>query len=119
MKILNLYAGIGGNRKLWGDVEVVAVENNEKIAQIYQDFFPGDKVILGDAHKYLEERKGFDLSKYSGIDKRAILRNCVEPETGLHIFSEACKAIGVSSNQQSSQTNMTLFEATNTLEVKI
>ena len=28
MKILNLYAGIGGNRKLWGDEhEVVAVEN--------------------------------------------------------------------------------------------
>jgi len=33
MKILNLYAGIGGNRKLWGDEhEIVAVENDpEKI----------------------------------------------------------------------------------------
>jgi hypothetical protein len=30
MKILNLYAGIGGNRKLWGDEhEIVAVENNK------------------------------------------------------------------------------------------
>ena len=29
MKILNLYAGIGGNRKLWGDEhEVTAVEIN-------------------------------------------------------------------------------------------
>mgnify|MGYP003472597487 FL=1 len=27
MKVLNLYAGIGGNRKLWDDVEVTAVEN--------------------------------------------------------------------------------------------
>jgi DNA (cytosine-5)-methyltransferase 1 len=54
MKILNLYAGIGGNRKLWGDEhEVTAVENNPEIAKIYQDFFPNDKVIVGDAHQYL------------------------------------------------------------------
>ena len=32
MEILNLYAGIGGNRKLWKDVEVTAVENNPRIA---------------------------------------------------------------------------------------
>lgn len=54
MKILNLYAGIGGNRKLWGDEhEVVAVENNPEIAKIYQELFPNDKVIIGDAHQYL------------------------------------------------------------------
>ena len=41
MKILNLYAGIGGNRKLWGDEhEITAIENNTSIAYIYQDFFP-------------------------------------------------------------------------------
>ena len=56
MKILNLYAGIGGNRKLWGDEhEITAVENNKNIAKIYQDFFPKDKVIVVDAHKYLLE----------------------------------------------------------------
>ena len=55
MKVLNLYAGIGGNRKLWEDVEVTAVEMNSKIAEIYQDFFPNDKVIVGDAHQYLLE----------------------------------------------------------------
>jgi DNA (cytosine-5)-methyltransferase 1 len=56
VKVLNLYAGIGGNRKLWdGDIEVTAVEINPKIAKIYQDFFPNDKVIVGDAHKYLLE----------------------------------------------------------------
>jgi len=196
MKILNLYAGIGGNRKLWGDEhEITAVELDPKIAQIYQDFFPNDKVIVADAHQYLlehfkefdfiwssppcpshshirkelgveqrgdsapiypdmklyeeilllqgyykgkwcvenviswyeplvtphkidnhyfwtnffirpiqktsrehhgaittlEQRKGFDLSKYSGIDKRKTLRNCVELETGLHVFNEAFK----------------------------
>ncbi len=63
MKILNLYAGIGGNRKLWGDEhQVTAVENNEEIAKIYQDFFPNDKVIVGDAHEYLREHyKEFDF----------------------------------------------------------
>lgn len=55
IKVLNLYAGIGGNRKLWEDVDVTAIENNESIAKIYQDFFPDDKVILDDAHKYLLE----------------------------------------------------------------
>ena len=196
MKILNLYAGIGGNRKLWGDAhEITAVEYKPKIAQIYQDFFPKDKVIVADAHEYLlkhfeefdfiwssppcqthsrvrfvamrtrggkirqkpiypdmklyqeilllqnytrktkfvvenvigfykpliepqeiskhyfwanffinsydckdrghmesienlEARKGFDL-KGKKIAKRLVLRNCVEPELGLHVFQEA------------------------------
>ncbi|KKN12892.1 hypothetical protein LCGC14_1011880 [marine sediment metagenome] len=192
MKILNLYAGIGGNRKLWGDKhEVTAIEINPEIAKIYQDFFPNDKVIITDAHKYLlehfeefdfiwssppcpshsiirkvthqqnkpiypdmklyeeilllkhyfknswvvenvvsfykplikpfecgrhyywssfiinnikiesrmhdgtieelEKFKGFDLSRYKGIDKNKILRNCVEPEIALQIFKMAFK----------------------------
>jgi DNA (cytosine-5)-methyltransferase 1 len=62
MKVLNLYTGIGGNRKLWTDVEVTAVENNPQIAQIYQDFFPNDRVIVADAHQYLLEHfKEFDF----------------------------------------------------------
>ena len=199
MKILNLYCGLGGNRKLWGNEhEITAVELDPKIASIYQDFFPNDKVIVADAHQYLlehfkefdfiwssppcpshshirkelgveasgqnepiypdmelyeeilllqgylknnckwcienvvswykpliepyeinkhyfwtnfyirpmqkqsrdhmatinnlEARKGFDLADYKGIDKRKALRNCVEPETGLHIFNEAFKS---------------------------
>lgn len=197
MKILNLYAGIGGNRKLWGDEhEITAVELNPEIAKIYQDFFPKDKVVVADAHQYLLEHykefdfiwssppcpshshirkeltveargqnkpifpdmklyeeilflqgyfkgkwvvenviswykplinptklrrhyfwsnfnisslpniksrghhetinnlqyiKGFDLSKYLRIDKRLLLRNCVESETALHILQEALK----------------------------
>ena len=194
MKILNLYAGIGGNRKLWGDNhDITAIEFDTNIAKIYQDFFPKDTVIVCDAHQYLlehfkefdfiwssppcqshsrvrfiamgreerpqkplfpdlrlyeeilflkyyfkgkycvenvvgyyeplvmpqeinkhffwtnfyinpikresrehygtietlERKKGFDLGKYNIKDKRTILRNCVEPETGLHIFQEA------------------------------
>lgn len=57
IKILNLYAGIGGNRKLWSgnNIKVTAVENNPKIVEIYKTFFPKDKVIIGDAHQYLLE----------------------------------------------------------------
>ena len=191
MKILNLYAGIGGNRKLWGDShEITAVELNPEIAKIYSDFFPNDKMIVADAHEYLlkhfkeydfiwssppcpshsrinkcftngnatnkivypdmklyeeillckhyfkglycienvisfyeplikpyelaqhyfwsnfiimpleiksrghyagkeklQEIKGFDISQYSKINKIKTLRNCVEPETGLHILN--------------------------------
>lgn len=63
MKILNLYAGIGGNRKLWGDEhEVTAVELNPEIATAYQDFFPNDKVFVADAHEYLRlHYKEFDF----------------------------------------------------------
>lgn len=207
MKVLNLYAGIGGNRKLWTDVEVTAVEYDQKIADIYKDFFPQDEVIVADAHQFLlenfekynfiwssppcpshskaryalgvhggkvdavypdmrlyqeiillkhhfigkwvvenvmayykplvtpkvvgrhwywsnfyiankkvkpsgisqqskkyckfptrsfkasdfEQSYGFDLSKYKGIDKIKTLRNCVEPEVGLHILNYARK----------------------------
>lgn len=55
IKVLNLYAGIGGNRKLWKDAEVTAVENKPKIAEIYQKFFPEDNIIVADAHKFLLE----------------------------------------------------------------
>jgi len=62
MKVLNLYAGIGGNRKLWEDVEVTAVEIDPKIAAIYKEFFPDDEVIVGDAHQYLLDHfKEFDF----------------------------------------------------------
>lgn len=197
MKILNLYSGIGGNRKLWNGVKVTAIEINPVIAKIYQGFFPNDIVIVEDAHKYLlnhykdnwdfiwssppcpshshirkelavEARqqneaiypdmklyeeiiflqhffkkkwvvenvisyyeplikpwvsghhyfwsnfpisdfnshsfrchhgklkdlyklKGFDLSNMNNIDKRAIIRNCVKPELGKHIFNCAFK----------------------------
>ena len=191
LRVLNLYAGIGGNRKLLENVDVTAVEINPEIAAIYKDFFPNDNVIVGDAHEYLldhyqefdfiwssppcpthsrmrmshtkkiypdlqlyqeilflkhffkgkwlvenvipyydplikaqvlhrhsfwsnfditpieleslgtckvlkereflQEKFGFNLDKYKGIDKRLCLRNCVVPELGLHIFNCAFK----------------------------
>ena len=54
MRVLNLYAGIGGNRKMWTEnVRVTAVELDPEIAAIYQQHFPNDTVIVGDAHQYL------------------------------------------------------------------
>ena len=63
MKILNLYAGIGGNRKLWGGAhEITAVEYRDDIADVYKHFFPDDKLIIGDAHQYLlDHYREFDF----------------------------------------------------------
>lgn len=62
VKVLNLCAGIGGNRKYWNYCKVTSVENDEKIANIYKKLFPNDKVIIGDAYEYLKENyKNFDF----------------------------------------------------------
>ena len=63
MKILNLYSGIGGNRKLWSDEhDITAIELHPDIARIYQNHFPNDTVIIGDAHEYLlQYYKEFDF----------------------------------------------------------
>lgn len=53
LKILNLYAGLGGNRLLWKDVDVTAVEYTQKIADIYKQQHPEDTVIVADAHAFL------------------------------------------------------------------
>jgi DNA (cytosine-5)-methyltransferase 1 len=52
--VLNLYAGIGGNRKLWDNVDVTAIERDPEIADVYRDHFPNDTVIETDAHEYLK-----------------------------------------------------------------
>jgi len=54
-RVLNLCAGIGGNSHLWEDCDVTAVENEPKIADVYQKLNPTHKVIVGDAYEYLKE----------------------------------------------------------------
>jgi DNA (cytosine-5)-methyltransferase 1 len=62
MRVLNLYAGIGGNRRLWGDEhQITAVELDTDIAAVYKDLYPNDEVIVGDAHEYL-------LANYKNFD---------------------------------------------------
>ncbi len=61
MKVLNLYACLGGNRYKWDEVaqdagielEVTAVELDPELAKLYRERFPNDEVIVADAHQYL------------------------------------------------------------------
>ena len=54
MKILNLYAGLGGNRRLWcSEHQITAVEWDADIAAYYRDTYPDDELVIDDAHQYL------------------------------------------------------------------
>ena len=54
IKILNLFCGIGGNRKLWGNNhKITSIEFNKEIADVYKKFYPKDEVIIDDALNYL------------------------------------------------------------------
>jgi len=70
IKVLNLYACLGGNRYKWDEVaeqanlklEVTAVELDEELAKLYQERFTNDTVIVADAHQYLlDHYKDFDF----------------------------------------------------------
>ena len=65
MRVLNLYACLGGNRYKWDEVaniEVTAVEWDDELAKLYQERFPNDIVIVADAHQYLlDHYKEFDF----------------------------------------------------------
>lgn len=62
MKVLNLYAGLGGNRKNWVDVDVTALELYPEIANVYKHYFPNDLMLLEPSHEYLLEHfKEFDF----------------------------------------------------------
>ncbi len=94
MKVLNLYANIGGNRKLWGDDhEITAVEIDPAIATIYKDFWPNDTVVVADAHQYLLEH----FNEYDFIwssppcpthSQVGRLRAFNKPGTGQHSFAK-------------------------------
>ena len=63
-RILNLYAGIGGNRKLWNDsnFQITAIEYDQATADVYKSLFPNDTIIVADAHDYLlENYMNFDF----------------------------------------------------------
>lgn len=65
MKILNLYACLGGNRYKWdevADIQVTAVELDPEAARLYKERFPNDTIIIADAHEYLlKHYKEFDF----------------------------------------------------------
>jgi len=70
LKVLNLYACLGGNRLKWDEVaeeaginlDVTAVELDTELAKLYQERFPNDTVIVADAHQYLlDNYQDFDF----------------------------------------------------------
>jgi DNA (cytosine-5)-methyltransferase 1 len=66
MRVLNLYACLGGNRYKWDEVadnlHITAVELDIEAARLYQERFPNDTVIVADAHQYLlDHYKEFDI----------------------------------------------------------
>jgi len=62
MKVLNLYACLGGNRYKWTDCDVTAIELDPYLAKMYQERFPNDTVIVADAHQYLlDHYREFDF----------------------------------------------------------
>ena len=70
MKILNLYACLGGNRYKWDEVaeeagieiEVTAVELDPELARMYGERFPFDEVVIADAHQFLlDHYKEYDF----------------------------------------------------------
>jgi DNA (cytosine-5)-methyltransferase 1 len=62
VQVLNLYACLGGNRLLWKNCEVTAVELDPELARLYKERFPDDNVIIADAHQYLlDHYKEFDF----------------------------------------------------------
>mgnify|MGYP002507812732 CR=1 FL=1 len=54
IKVFNGCAGIGGNAFKWDNCEVVAVENEPKIAEVYKKLNPTHTVIVGDAYEYFK-----------------------------------------------------------------
>lgn len=55
MKILNLYAGLGGNAEHWDETEheIHHVELDPKIAAVLQRRKPNQRVFVEDAHQFL------------------------------------------------------------------
>lgn len=54
IRVLNAYAGIGGNRHLWPEEwRVTAVEIDPRVAAEYARRYPADEVLVEDAHAYV------------------------------------------------------------------
>ena len=66
MRILNLYAGLGGNRGSWDNHEVTSVEFNPKIADMYCKRFPNDEVVIQDVFTFLRDKNN-NLDDYQFI----------------------------------------------------
>lgn len=66
MKIFNGFAGLGGNSMLWQQYDVTAVEDEEKIANVYKKLHPTHNVIIGDAYQIFKDNyEDYDFAWFS------------------------------------------------------
>jgi DNA (cytosine-5)-methyltransferase 1 len=52
VRVLNLYACLGGKWDEVANIEVTAIELDPELARMYKERFPNDTVIVADAHEY-------------------------------------------------------------------
>lgn len=97
MRVLNCYAGIGGNRHLWPtDWEITAVELDERVAAEYARRYPADVVLVEDAHAYiLKHAHEFDAvwtsppcPTHSRLANNVAKRAGVDPEPDPRLWEE-------------------------------
>jgi len=78
-KVLNLYAGIGGNRKLWTDVDVTAVEwDEDKKLELADGWFKDNE--LPNPHEDLDLKLESKII-HAQIDKRRYRHSAVDNST--------------------------------------
>lgn len=79
-----------GRHWYWSNFNIVNIEvKPSRISQQSKEYSKSPTRIYKASD--FEELYGYDLSKYKEVDKRLLLRNCVEPKTALHIFKCAFK----------------------------
>lgn len=95
MKILNLYAGLGGTSELWTGHETTHIEIEPKIANVLQRRKPNEQVIITDAHQYLLDHyneydiiaSGPPCQRHSKMNKATRHKSCVRYVDG-KLFEE-------------------------------
>lgn len=97
MRVLNAYAGIGGNRHLWPkEWKVTAVELDARVAAEYARRYPNDTVLVEDAHAFVMERAHeFDAAwssppcpTHSRLAINVAKRKGVEPSPDPRLWAE-------------------------------
>jgi DNA (cytosine-5)-methyltransferase 1 len=106
LRVLNAYAGIGGNRHLWpASWRVTGVELDPRVAGEYARRYPDDTVIVGDAHAYvMEHAHEFDAvwtsppcPTHSRLAINVARRKGVEPAPDPRLWAEIrhLRALGI------------------------
>ena len=61
----------------------------DRIKELEKDYInmSNDYQRLLNRNEELAQKLGYDISNWSGVNKKLLLRNCVEPEVGLYILN--------------------------------